>query len=207
MENLIREERKVIKEKEKIDNFLITASITLLAGFSTIMSIKESSSNYSSYFAAVSIFCFALTLFFTLWHRLRKAVHDAMFQKRKNEWAESVKKDIGALLDVHGKALKRILETYKKFLTIEPQIKKDLKEIMTDEINKTSEDYRPLILPIAESASLKLEKIFFQIYKTPLKERDSKIKFVIDYLSDSTRYYVFIIGLITFFITLFFNLF
>tara|TARA_R110002072_G_C7733168_1_gene515933 strand:- start:63 stop:704 length:642 start_codon:yes stop_codon:yes gene_type:complete len=208
--------RKLEKEKEVIDGYLNTATITLIGGYLVLFSIKEFNSKTSLWLAIISLTLFVFTFLFNLWFKYRKTLKSEILEEKTRK---CIDKEIESIIS-YADLIKPIGE--QKFREIysgtfnqnenivikdhqEKLNRPDLDEKFKKEMDETFKKSRPVVNSISENITTKIFNIRTQILKKPLKEKNAKIKFIIDYLSFNTRYFLFCLGLFLFILSLILN--
>ncbi len=206
----------VEKEKESIDNYLTTATITLIAGYLILFSITKFNSKIATWLAISSLFCFIVTLLFNFWYKFRRAYKRELLDK---EIDDCLDKEVDVFID-YAELIKPIAET--KFLEI---YKSELTENTTGSINeiqkavnkpeldeKFDKDLKEVLLKnkgilhsLTENLFNKLDSKKDKILRKPLNEKYRRLKFTLDYLSFKSRYFLFCLGLALFLTSIILN--
>lgn len=198
-------QQNLILEKDKVDSYLITTNITLLAAFFVIISIdsKALQTNTLTIIALiVSVTGLALSLVFSLWHKyriaLRKIVFDDLKEKAFNKFEKQLEAiETNAAKKVQLIAYKYFLEKKSEKITKE-ELKKGLEKRFEDERRNEDKTPNPINMAIAENAANNFSQIYTKAFNRPLDEKLAKIKFCMDYTSKRLRYSTFTVGLLAF---------
>ena len=198
--------------KEKIDTYLITSSITIIASFLIILSIKNDTLDEqplsAKIFSIIAIISFIFSFIFSIWNKYRSAIREDYFEELKKLAIATDKEKLRSFLNVASKALEKTaleqFEKIKKQNTL--QNKEDIQSKIKNELDNEKELMSPMIEVLAENISQNRVSIYKIAFKKPLKERHAKIKFIIDYVSQKARYFLFVIGLFSILIIVITNL-
>ena len=208
--------KKLDKEKEVIDSYLNTATITLIGGYLVLFSIKEFNSKISLWLAIISLTLFIITFLFNLWFKYRKTLKSELLEERTRKCidkeVEAVISYAELIMPIGEQKFKEIYAgTFKDNENViigehqEKINRPDLDEKFKKAMEETYKKSQPVVKSISENITTKVFNIRTQILKKPLKEKNAKIKFVIDYLSFKTRYFLFCSGLFLFVLSLILN--
>ncbi|WP_420552248.1 hypothetical protein [Tenacibaculum aiptasiae] len=187
-------------EREKVDNYLITACITLIAAFIVILSIKKPSENYISYTYLISLLFLITCLLFSLWHKFRFPIRQEKYERIKDK----------ILTDISGE----IADFAEEFVLPASQLrlnklKAENPTMNDDELKKrvvegdSKEKTKKVITTYIEKLNYQLKEKSNEIFQKPLEEKNSKLKFRLDMVSKSFRYWAFGIGILFFFVSIF----
>lgn len=193
------------KEKEKIDDYLLTACITLLGGFTVLLSVSEPS-NAASIAGGFAIVCFVLTLAFTLWHKYRRAVRNSIFEDKKKEMFKEFEEDLRAIKE-SAKEFTKIKLSNFLLLNIDALMKDrdgTLKR-MEGEVAKLPGEEK-IVDAFAENWSNKIQNLYKSSYRGPLSEKVAWPKYILEYFAIKGRHFLFILGLLLFLSSLFLNI-
>ncbi|PIB30447.1 hypothetical protein BFP78_13290 [Gaetbulibacter sp. 5U11] len=208
--------KKLDKEKEAIDGYLNTTTITLIGGYLVLFSIKEFNSKVSLWLAIVSLSLFVLTFLFNLWYKYRKTLKSEILEEKTRK---CIDKEIEAVVGYADLIMpigeQKFREIYagtfnhnENVIIGEHQEKlnrPDLDEKFKKAMEETYKKSRPVVKSISENITTKIFNIRTQVLKKPLKEKNAKIKYIIDYMSFNTRYFLFCTGLFLFILSLILN--
>ena len=208
--------KKLEEEKNIIDGYLNTASITLIGGFLVLFSIKEFNSKISLWLAIISLTLFIFTFLFNLWYKYRRTLKEAILEDKTSE---CIDKEIDAIVSYTELIMpigeKKFLEIYAGTLPLNKTVavgehqktvnRPDLDKKFEEEMEEVYKKTRPLVKSVSENITNKLFNIRTEILKKPLKEKNARMKFIVDYLSFKTRYFLFCTGLILFILSLVLN--
>lgn len=206
----------VDKEKESIDNYLTTATITLIAGYLILFSITKFNSKIATWLAISSLFCFIVTLLFNFWYKFRRANKKELLEKEMDDCFD---KELDVFVD-YAELIKPIAES--KFIDIykgqlPDQTSGTIKEIQkainrpeldkqfNTELREVLAKNKGILHSLSENLFNKIQNIQDRILRKPLNEKNRKIKFAIDYLSFKTRYFLFCLGLALFLVSIILN--
>jgi hypothetical protein len=191
---------KVELEREKVDNYLISACITLIAAFIIILSIKKPSQNYISYTYLISLFFLIICLLFSLWHKFRFPIRQEKFEKVKDKIMTDISGEIAEFAEEFVLPASQL--RLNKLTVENPNMNEDeLKKMALEGNSKNSS--KKVIITYIEKLNYQLKEKSNEIFEKPLKEKNSKIKFRLDMLSKSFRYWAFGIGILFFFVSIF----
>lgn len=196
------------EQMEKIDNVLITASITLLAAFVVLYSLESKQSIYFNISAIIAVACVVLCLLFTLYAKYREALRKNIFDNRSKKWKDDFEKDLDKMMDDYYtpqllQMTKRALGSEENKLTLQKD-SKSIKDILEKEKsvwekeNKTQNDYARKLF--AENQGMKIKNMLDEAFSGPLNEKNAVIKYQIEKLSQK-RFVLFVFGLIFFIIS------
>lgn len=194
------------KEHDKIDDYLIVACITLLAGFTVLLTISKTNSILSSLAGAFAILSFVISFLFALWHKYRKAIRKDLFEKKKTAIFREFEKDLEALKDHVREVTKLQISNY--LLTHLDEVAKDreavfarLKESMPDTPgqDRLTELY-------AENITSKISSAHKDYFHSPLEEKRAIAKWIIERWAIKGRYYAFLLGLLAFLVSIFIHI-
>ncbi len=177
--NSMSEFEKVELEQDKVDNYLITACITLIASFTIIMSIKKPGSSLASYTYLVSLLFLITSLLTLLWHKFR-------FPKRR------------ALFNIEQKYIIQDAST---------NIETHMEKIISPSYDISEELRTKSIIVHIENMLYKIKEKYDETYLKPLMEPHSKFKHLLDRFSKSARYKTFTVGIVFFFTSMAISLF
>ena len=121
------------KERDTVDNFVITALITLIAAFIIIITLKTPSDVYVSYATIISLFCLIFSLFACLWHRFRFPFRQKIFLIERDKKISDISGDIADFVETFIMPLQRAKA--KEIISINPNITKEelKKQLYTSE--------------------------------------------------------------------------
>lgn len=185
-------------EKDKADNYMITACITLIASFAVINSIKQPSDKYISYSYISCLSFLVLSLLFFLWYKFR-------YPKRKQLYEMEMKKvlnDISGEIANFGEKIliplkQRQLEEAKQLDKTTPIAK------LAENVNKENDVYaKDIITTYLEKINYKSNEKKEEFFNKPLNEKHAFIKNLIDKLSFSLRYTTFTFGILFFLLSI-----
>lgn len=191
---------KVELEREKVDNYIITSCITLIGAFIIILSIKKPTEAYISYSYLISLLFLIISLLFSLWHKFRFPVRQQMFEQEKDRLISNISSEIADFAEefVLPAAQMKFNQARLKYPDLsEDEIKK--KSIDEEAKGKT----KKVIVTHLEKLNYQMKEKSDEIFRKPLNERYSKLKFRIDILSKTFRYWAFGIAIIFFFSSIF----
>ena len=184
------------------DNYIITTCITLLGAYAFMFFSGKPNQPLVAYTAIASLFCLICALLTLVWYKFRFASRDRKFETLRetaiNEYSSKIASYIENLaLPYAEMKLKGKLQE-----SVDVDLKRESKNIAT-EINKINENvFENFLIGLSK----KIQDQYDIAYNKPLSESFGRIKLVIDKVSQSTRYYWFVIGLILFFISIITNL-
>lgn len=191
---------KVELEREKVDNYLITACITLIAAFIVILSIKKPNQPYISYTYLISLFFLITCLLFSLWHKFRFPIRQERFERIKDKILNEISGEIADFANEFALPASQLrLNKLKEENPTLNEVELKKKVIDGDSTEKT----KKVIITYIEKLNYQLKEKSNEIFQKPLKEKNSKLKFRLDMLSKSFRYWAFGIGILFFFVSIF----
>lgn len=191
-------------EQETVDNYILTALITLIAAFIIILSIKAPSDVYVASSSAISLACLILSLLLSLWHKLRFPKRLHIFEREKEQQIKNIS---GEITDFANNFYYPTIEakTYE-ILSNNPELSKEAvkKLVSSDKIDDKTEK---VIITYLEKLNYIVKESHQKIFNQPLDEKGRKTKYLIDKFAQVTRYPFFVVGLVFFFIAIILNLF
>lgn len=191
---------KVELEREKVDNYLITACITLIAAFIVILSIKKPAETYISYTYLISLFFLIICLLFSLWHKFRFPLRQEKFEKAKKKLVRDISGEIAEFAEEFALPASQL--RLNKLKEENPEVDdKELKKraVSADSTEKT----KKIIITHLEKLNYQMKEKSDEIFQKPMNEKNSKLKFWLDMLSKTFRYWTFGIGILFFFVSIF----
>lgn len=194
---------KIELEREKVDNYLITACITLIAAFIVIISIKKPSQIYISYAYLISLFFLITCLLFSLWHKFRFPIRQEKFEREREKLVSDISEEIVDFAEEFVLPASQL--KVNKLKAEQPDLShEELKKrvLEGDSKNKT----KRVIITQLEKLNYQLKEKSEEIFQKPLNEKSSKLKFRLDMLSKSYRYWAFGVGILFFFLSIFMTL-
>lgn len=194
-----------ISELEKTDQYLITANITLITGFSTFLSINNPQKlSIFSIFSLVALFCFSISLLLAFWHKVRQAKRNKLYQFKRKEAGEKEKERLSDFLDMVRETIQdrsQLLKEKAKSLNTS-----GIEDLFQKEHAQLKKRFQWTIEPLANIMSANFKKSYQASYNEPLDEKNRKLKYYIDLFARRFRYHFFLLGLLSFFITILTNL-
>jgi hypothetical protein len=173
---------RIGRSREKVDDYVITASITIIAAFVVLLSVREASgSRIGAVLGAVSITSLTLGLLAALWHRYRAPMRQARFELLEAERIGKASGDILEFWNMLGKLL-------GKQGTPGPVV---LPADVEDHARKTIGAHLQVM-------GADLSAIRRTVLSTPLPERHGRLNHSLDVLAERVRYPAFLAGMITF---------
>lgn len=194
--------KDVEQERDKVDNYIITANITLIAAFMVIITIKEIDDQYLNYAYLTSFSGLTLSLLCSLWHKYRFPKRRLALEKESHEIIHNVSGELATFME-------NILTPYKA---------QKIKEIKANQPNITPSELDKLVkkeLDVNAGGTIRtyLEKFQYdldlkkkEILSKPMNESLPIAKHFIDRFTQSFRYIGFIVGILFFFISIFLTL-
>lgn len=167
-------------EQETSKNIFWVA--TTILGASLVLLPTEASKFPAGPFLIISMVLFSSTIFFYLWYKKRYPLKRDIFEKELKPVIEKYADKIAN----YGETM--IIKSFENF----EENKKVHKDVIISYINN-----------LAQERTL----IFKKIFRKPLKERASVLKFIFDILSEKLLYSTFFLGIFTFitFLVIFIN--
>ncbi|MBU2219779.1 hypothetical protein KJ665_01375 [Patescibacteria group bacterium] len=198
-------QKNIDVQQDKVDSYLITTNITFLAAFIILLSVNngEQSNNFLTNISIiVSIIALSLSLIFSLWHKYRISIKNDVYSKLKKEAMDKFSKQLDSMKKtVRNGVLKSAGEFFllnvKKNMT-DNEIKKGLLTKIEEDTEEDNNTIEPLVDALSENFANNFSEINNIAFRKPLKEKFSKPKYFIDYLSQKFRYIMFAVGLISF---------
>ncbi len=198
-------ETKLLDTHKEVDNFIITASIMLMASFVVMISISSPSNALLCYAVVISFLCLTLSLLQMLWHKVRWQYRVCFFENKKDEIIHEYAKEIRkcSMESELANAFRRIAKDCKHSTTA-TSFNCDEALVESDKLeDKVS--YK-IILSFVKNMAGEMQEASVKFFKKPLNERLPRTKFVMDVISKNMRYPLFLIGVIFFFISIFLNM-
>ena len=199
-----------MRQIEKIDNTIITACIALLASYVVFYSSDTISNLLFNIVTISSIILLVICLLLTLYGKYRESLRKSIFDVRKEKWAENLEADLdkieeGFFAPQIMKALSATLEKKgnKEIMATNPE---KFKSIFEDEWGAWNKDFEIPKKVFAENQVLKIQKILDDSFRGPLKEKNAIMKYQLERFADK-RYTIFLLGLITFVVSIGIKLF
>jgi len=194
--------KDVEQERDKVDNYIITANITLIAAFMVIVTIKEVDAKYLNYTYLSSFGGLTLSLLCSLWHKYRFPKRKLALEKESREIVHNVSGELATFLEnilIPFKAHK-VKEIKSQNPNITPaQIEKAVKKEIEQNAGGTIKTY-------LEKFQYDLDIKKKEILSKPLDENGAILKHLIDRFTQSFRYIGFVVGILFFFISIFLTL-
>lgn len=185
------------KERDQVDNYIITTNITIIAAFVILLSIDKPQNIYINSASGVSLFFLVISLLCFFWHKYRFPVKQTMF-------AEEEKRIIG---NISG----NIADFAENFLIPKSisTLKKDgiSENSKNEEIKKDLSNGKKVIVTHLEFLSSMLESNYNKCFNKPLKEKNAKVKFYLDRFCILYRYKIFTLGIFSFIVAIFISLY
>jgi len=195
-------QNRIETEQDKVDSYIITACITLIAAFAIIISIKKPSDEYLSYSYLIALLALTISLLASLWHKFRFPKRQELYKK---EFDKVLRKISGEIADFG----ENILIPLKQTKLIEAQAReKNMSLIeLTKKVNEDNDKHaKNVIKTYLEKLNFESKEKSREIFKKPLNEKNSYIKHQIDRIAQGLRYFSFTVGLIFFFVSIFMTL-
>lgn len=187
-------------ERDEVDNYIITTCITLIAAFIIILSINKPDDLYIVYSYLSSLFFLILSFLFFLWHKLRYPIRKKLFERAQKVAISNISAEIAGFIEEYfypatkNKAIELARET-------DPQnYNENLKKKFIEE---HSDKARPIIETYIEKLNFKLKEKSKEIFKKPLKENFSNLKHFLDLTAMKSRYHLFLLAILFFFLSIF----
>jgi hypothetical protein len=216
---------EIDKEKQVVDNYIITTCITLLAAYFIVLTLSEPMAVLLKISITISMGSLIITLFECLWHKLRSGLRISYFNRQKeeilNKLADAIENSVENYLDPHIKL--KIIETLSKHDTslglgkvIESLSKKKILKFGDEQYMKSlspvaepirkafdenEDQLRTLIGILLKNLISDIQVANGKAFNLPLSEKNARLKYYIDRMSRSSKYYLFFLGIIFLFIS------
>jgi len=199
----MKEQIEPSNDRMVVDNYIITALITLISAFIIILTIKKPTNDLVSYFSVLSLFCLIFSFLLCLWHRLRFPYRQRLYAIEKDKKIHEISQEIADFEIKYVRPKKKLnaIELYSK----NPELdNKKIQELSYSE--KDEEDTKNIIIVYLKKFNFEMKEINEKIFSKPLDENHRKTKYFIDSFAKTSRYPLFVIGLISFFLSIILNL-
>lgn len=159
-------------QKDKVDSYLITTDITLLAAFLILLSINNGIQPIkilTTVAIITSLIALSLSLLFSLWHKYRISIRKSIFDDLKKEAVNKFFKQLESFRKI-GKnemllsASEFLLANTSKNMTGD-EIKNGMIKKIEEDAKKNDEEVEPLIESLAENAANNFSHVFVKAYK------------------------------------------
>lgn len=187
------------QERDKVDGYIITANITVIAAFIIILSIKKPEIIYISYASIASLFGLIASLLFSLWHKYRLPKRQLLFEQEKEKLISDMGGDIADFAETFVLPTS-ILKVKEQISSGQIVTKEEIKGIVANE--KDKDKIKKVIVTHLEKLNFQLRDSHEKIFNKPLNEKNAKTKFYIDKASKSFRHGLFVVGIIFFFLAI-----
>ena len=200
--------------KINVDNYIITTCITLIAAFVIMLTIKTPANKLLSISVILSMLCLILTFLESLWHKVRWNYRTSFFKKEREriirEFANNVTKFAINFWEPRVR-LKFLQYPPVDLEGNEPKSKEKSSESLFDDLSRevmeeNTDQYEEKTKIYITNFLTTLQSVRIKAFHAPLNEKYAKLKYYADILSFKTRYYLFVIGIIFFFISVLLNL-
>ena len=162
------------KTADIVDNYVIGASIALLASFSIFGDTKDFTGKSICFFVLSSVISFSLALILCLWHKIRFSHRHGLFENEKER--------------IIREYAKEITEVGNKVIIPYQQVtgKQDIPE---------NDPCFKIIHSFCKNMGNEMNEANDKCFQKPLKERFGLIKYYIDCLAGKFRYIIFTLGI------------
>ena len=164
---------RIRSSREKVDDYVITASITILGAFVVLLTLREAPSRISAYLGALSIASLVLGLLSALWHKYRAPLREARFEALMVERMYKASDDILEFADTFG----------IRGGPLSPKVHEQARKTIAAHLQVMGGD---------------LDTIRREVASSPLPERYAKLKHLLDMCAVRVRYSCFAFGMIMF---------
>lgn len=174
------------KTSEAVDNYVILASITLLASFSIILNNTIRERMLLSTCILISVLSFVCSLLLCLWHRVRSNIRMSLFELEKEKIIRDYAKEMAEVLN-------------------NPSFRK----MDSQDVNAPQEKQPTfkVILSFCKNMGGDLNEASNKFFRKPLKESFAFLKFLIDMCAGKFRHSIFGFGLLFYLLVVLIKLF
>ncbi|MCW3119694.1 MAG: hypothetical protein JWM28_3776 [Chitinophagaceae bacterium] len=192
------------EELEKIDNYILTSAIAILAAFVLVYSTNNGVNLLFSITTILSIIFLVCCILLILYKKYRDSLRKSIFENDKGELLKEFKINLDKydndfLIPQILKTIKLVLSNKENEKIVQEDPKK-LKDLLEQEHVKSKKEFDFTQNIFVENLSIKLEKILDKSFSGPLKEKNAIIKYQIESFA-KYRYKFFVLGLIAFIIS------
>lgn len=193
------EKIEVQKERDKVDDYIITANIALIAAFIILLSIENNKNVYASAASAFSLFGIITSLLLSLWHKWRFPHRKHLFEIEKAKLIQNISQEMADFTTTFILPI-YIQHTFKNGNQQLPQEKIDFKKAYDEAIDK--EKTKQIFTTQLEKLNYQLKEAREKYFDKPLQERNARVKFALDKSAGFGRNKFFILGLFFFLISI-----
>ena len=200
--------------KSSVDNYIITTCITLITAFVIMLTIETPANKPLSVSVILSMLCLILTFLGSLWHKGRWNYRTAFFKRERERIIHEFANDVTKF--AHNFWEPRLRLKFFQYLPVdsegsEPKSKEKSIESVLDDLSRqvieeNTDKYEETTKVYITNFLTMLQSVRIKAFHAPLNEKYAKLKYYADILSHKTRYYLFVIGIIFFFISVLLNL-
>jgi hypothetical protein len=178
---------EVVDARAQVDNYIITACISLIAAFVVILTVKKPVGQVAGWTSFCSLFFLVAGLLASLWHKIRHPIRVDAYERQKKSKAEE--------------CTDKIYDFYMTYVRTNPDARTELATTNLD--GKYSSRFKEVIAAHLQNMSTDMKLIQEQIFHQPLDEKNPRMKYCLDGVARRLRYAGFVLGVILFLTSVF----
>ena len=169
---------RILQERARVDDYIITTNLTLIAGFAAILTLSKKPVGVAAYLPAVALVLLILSLLSFLWHKFRHPIRLRQLEVRRAE--------------ISYEFADKIVDFLETFVQPNPEIVKAIAKAQVDPKTRETSPYynraRDVIVAHLRNAEQEISTAHKAAMMKPLPERGSRLLYFADVTARRLRY-------------------